>query len=226
MKFCLNSFDKNEKRIIAGIVADLMGDGHLQKPPKNRFDYTSKSIEELDRFAREIYLVFIIKGKIRRCSTNKYLTYNYGINNKDLALFLGEIGVPRGNKVLISFKIPKWILEEKYLFARFINRLFSCEASVDIKYRAIDFNMYKSLSLIEDGFRFFNQIKNNLEKHYQIRTTNAFLSGKPNLRKDGIFTKCIRLKIKNIESLKLYNDYIGFDDENKKRKLKELIENN
>ena len=63
---------------LAGIIADLICDGHLQGDPKWRIDYTSKSKKEIRRFSRELFYLFKIKGKIRKCNTNKFaLTYNY-----------------------------------------------------------------------------------------------------------------------------------------------------
>ena len=55
-----------ERIILAGIVADIMGDGHLQGPPKWRMDYTSKDITELERFNNEIKGLFGYSGKIRK----------------------------------------------------------------------------------------------------------------------------------------------------------------
>ena len=222
MKYSFNDFTEKEKIKLAGIVADLMGDGHLQNPPKNRFDYTSKSIDELKRFESEIYNLFKIKGKIRRCTTNKYKTYNYGVNNKKTALFLNSIGVPRGNKVLNKFLIPEWIMKDKLKFARFINRLFCCEAHVDINYPSIDIRMYKSSKLINDGIEFFNQIKNGLDKHYRIISTNPFLSGN-NIRKDGVHTYGIRLKIKRKDSLKKYKEFINLENKEKSNQLNKII---
>ena len=49
-----NWFPIKASPALAGICADLMGDGHLQGPPKWRIDYTSKSIQELNRFENEI----------------------------------------------------------------------------------------------------------------------------------------------------------------------------
>ena len=46
---------------LAGIVADLMGDGHLQGYPKLRLDYTSKSILELERFNQEIFYLMAVR---------------------------------------------------------------------------------------------------------------------------------------------------------------------
>lgn len=207
---------------LAGIVADLMGDGHLQAAPKLRLDYTSKSTEELDRFNKEIYNLFKINGKIRKCKTNLYHTYNLGINNKPLARVLILLGIPSGSKVLSNFQIPEWILTDKKLFARFINRLFSCEGCVDINSKCIEIKMYKSLDYIEDGIIFFKKIKDYLGSYFDIKTTNPFLEGRTNIRKDGIKTKGIRLKIKNKESLINFKEYIGLDDKDKKIRLEKI----
>ena len=90
---------------LAGIVADLMGDGHVQGGIKLRLDYTSKSKTELRRFGNELHTLFNIKGKIRDCKTNKYGTMNYGVNCKPLIRVLKLIGVPSGQKVLTKFSI-------------------------------------------------------------------------------------------------------------------------
>lgn len=208
---------------LSAIAADLMGDGHLQDEPKLRLDYTSKSIEELNRFNQEIFKLFGLKGKIRDCKTNTYGTKNLGINNKPLVRVLKLAGVPAGNKVLQDFAIPSWILNDKNNFSRFINRLFSCEGCVDISSKCIEIKMSKSLNLIEEGINFFKEIKFYLEKYFEIRTTNPFLEGRENLRKDGIRTKGIRLKIKNKESIRNFRKYIQFDNKEKADKLNSIV---
>ena len=207
---------------LAGIIADLIGDGHLQGYSKLRLDYTSKDIDELKRFNREIYNLFKLNGKIRQCKTNKYRTYNLGINNKPLARVLILCGVPPGAKVFSNFKIPKWIIEDKELFARFINRLFSCEGCVDLQSKCIEFKMYKSIDLIDEGANFFKDIKYYLEKYFKIKTTNPFLEGRTNIRKDGRKTKGIRIKIKNKESLKNFKQFINFENKKKQKRLKRI----
>ncbi len=207
---------------LSGIVGDLMGDGHLQDYPKLRLDYSSKSVRELERFNRALYSIFELKGKTRRCTTNRYITYNLGVNNKPLARILKLIGVPAGSKVLSNFKIPEWILEEKKFFKRFINRLFSCEACVDLTSKCIEIKMYKSEDLIDGGISFFNDISIYLYKYFSIKTTRPFLEGRISVRKDGIKTRGIRLKIKNRDSLKKFKQFIGFEDKNKKMRLEKI----
>jgi len=208
---------------LAGIVADLMGDGHLQGNPKWRIDYCSKSLEELARFNEELYSLFKIKGKIRECKTNYYKTFNLGVNNKVLARILNKIGVPSGSKVFSSFNIPKWILADKRCFSRFVNRLFSCEGSVDVNSKCIEIKMYKSEDLMDEGIAFFQILRGNLYNYYGIETTRPFLEGRINIRKDGFKTIGIWLKIKKRDSLDRFYVYIGFDDPNKNIKLRKII---
>ncbi len=206
---------------LAGVVADLMEDGHLQDWPKLRLDYTSNSEEELERFNQEIYLLFGIKGKIRDCKSNNYGTKNLGVNNKPLSRLLKIIGVPVGPKVLTSFKIPNWIMENKLLFSKFINRLISCEGCVDKENRYIEIQMSKSMGLQKEGLEFFNQIKQGLEKHFGIISTNPFPGGRYT-RKDGTKARMIRLKIKRAKAVILFKEKIGIENPEKKKKLSEV----
>ncbi|MBN2421991.1 hypothetical protein JXB41_02085 [Candidatus Woesearchaeota archaeon] len=207
---------------LAGIVADLIGDGHLQGDPKWRLDFCSNSVDELKRFETELFNIFKIRGKNRKCTTNTYGTMNYGINCKPLARELKLLKVPTGAKVLSDFSIPKWILESKDNFAYFINRLFSCEGTVDLKYRFIEIKMYKSVKIIDSGIELFETIKFHLENYFQIKTTNPFLESNVNLRKDGNRTKAVRLKIKKKDSLIRYKKYIGFDNKDKSARLNKI----
>ncbi|MFA4886727.1 MAG: hypothetical protein WC595_00800 [Candidatus Nanoarchaeia archaeon] len=204
---------------LAGIIADLMGDGHLQDSPKLRLDYTSKHIIELQRFNQQLSFLFNIQGKVRDCTTNRYGTKNLGVNNKPLARTLKLLGVPTGRKVITPFFIPEWILTDKLYFARFVNRLFSCEATVDPASKAIEIQMYKSLEMVEDGITFFNQLKEGLENHFGIITSRPFLESRIFLRSDGTRTRAIRLKIKKKDSLQRFKEFISFDDKDKLHRL-------
>ncbi|MBI2541467.1 hypothetical protein HYV80_02050 [Candidatus Woesearchaeota archaeon] len=219
-------FPLRESPSLAGIVADLMGDGHLQDYPKLRLDYTSKSIDELNRFNTEVYNVFGVKGKIRKCNTNHYGTLNLGINSKPLVRVLKLIGVPTGSKVLTKFSIPKWILEDRILLSRFINRLFSCEGSVDLKSKYLEIQMYKAEHLIENGILFFKEIKFYLDAYFDIKTTEPFTGNTFNLRCDRVKTRPIRLKIKQMNSLLKFKNLVGMEDSAKMKRLNVITESN
>lgn len=217
-------FPIRSSEILAGIVGDLFGDGHLQGEPKWRLDFTSSSIKELKRFEKEFYTLFKIKGKIRRCTTNKFgKTYNYGVNCKPIARSLFLCGVPTGNKVLKRINIPTWILTNKRCFRRFLQRLFNCEATVDLYSKCIELRMNKEKGLLNNGFRFFKDIKKCLRLFFKIETTKPFLGGKLNIRKDGFKTIVIRIKIKRKESVIRFAEEIGFENNKKQKSLKRMI---
>ncbi|MDO8643020.1 MAG: LAGLIDADG family homing endonuclease [Candidatus Woesearchaeota archaeon] len=213
-----------KKRILAGIVGDLMGDGHLQGHPKWRMDYTSKDTTELERFNNEINVLFGYKGKIRENKTNLYgVSFNLGINNREIARYMYSLGVPAGNKVLQRFVIPAWIRNDKECFRRFAERLFTCEGCVDCFSKAIEIKMSKEVSLVKDGINFFKDIKKLLESYFGIKTTKPFLEGRKNKRKDGKVTVGVRMKIRRKESIRLFQKEIGFENEEKKRKLELIV---
>jgi hypothetical protein len=226
-----NTFNENTSRFknifpivksskLAGIVADLIGDGHLQGNPKWRLDYTSKSKEELIRFEKEIGLLFGIKGKIRQCTTNSYgESYLYGINCKVLARSLNLCGVPTGNKVTSSFSIPNWILENKEFFREFVNRLYHCEGSVDPNGPTLDLLMHKEISILDEGISFFNSLKQGLLVYFDINSHKAY-AGRAFESKRGYQSVEIRFRIKRKIDIKKFVKEIGYPSD--KEKLERL----
>jgi len=142
---------------LAGIVADLMGDGHLQGDPKWRCDYASKDKEELHRFGSEIFKNFKVRTKIRSCKTNAWGTsFLCGVNCKPLGRVLYLAGVPVGCKVKRRFLIPEWIMNDKECFRVFSRRLFDCEGCVctDPENSFITLSMWKAERLEDNGVAF------------------------------------------------------------------------
>jgi len=218
-------FPLHSSTALSGLIGDLFGDGHLQGNPKWRFDFTSNSVQELQRFEKELYSVFVIKGSVRKCVTNKYSsTFNYGVNNKPIARILFLCGTPIGNKVINKISIPRWILENKALFRRFIQRLLDCEGCVDVNNKYIELNMSKSIDILNNGFKFFNDIKKALYRYFKIDTIKPFTTNRVKWRNDGIRTKEIKLKIKKRASVIKFYKYIGFENNIKQGKLIKVIE--
>jgi intein-encoded DNA endonuclease-like protein len=87
----------------------------------------------------------------------------------------------------------------------------------------IEIQMNKSIDLLESGSIFFFQIKDGLEKHFGIKSTNSFTDNRVVVRKDGIKTKPIRLKIKRRQSVQKFATLIGFEDKVKQKKLLKAI---
>jgi len=206
---------------LAGLVADLMCDGHLQAE-KLRIDYTAKHVKELQRFNREVISMFGVRGLIRRNVTNTYGTYNIGVNCRPLGRTLLLAGVPAGAKVFMPFRIPAWIRDDKALFGQFMNRFVSCEGCIDLQGKYIDMDMYKSEGLIAHNLRFFEDIKEGLKHHFDITTTNPFVKG-ISVRKDGRITRGVHLKIKRKESLLRFARRIGIENEEKNGRLHAIL---
>jgi hypothetical protein len=218
-------FPIKSNKILAGIIADLMCDGHLQGNPKWRIDFTSKSKSELKRFEGTIKTLFNKTGKIRECKTNKYgKTYNMGINCSPVARILLLCGVPQGQKVLTPFGAPEWILKDKECFRIFCKRMFSCEGSImhekTRRMPQVRLDMWKAESLLEDGFKFINGICSKMDRYFGIKSTITFPNSR-SVRKDGIITKPIRVYILG-ESMLKFCDKIGFEGD-KQKSLKALI---
>lgn len=210
---------------LAGIVGDLMSDGHLQGHPRWRFDFTSGNINELKRFDNEIFKQFNLKGKIRSCTGNKWgNSFNIGFNCKLLGRILNLTGVPTGCKVKKEFFVPEWILNDKKCFRVFIGRVFDCEGSVSTERNPfINLEMWKSEKILKSGIKFFKQIRDRLKIYFEIETNNIYLVSRSNIRKDGIKTHGIRLRIKRLDSLIKFQENIGFQNIGKQNKLKQII---
>ncbi len=85
----------------------------------------------------------------------------------------------------------------------------------------IGVEMWKSKELMSSHLKFFNQIKKGLER---LGIKSYILKRKyENIRKDGIVTKAIGLRIKNLKSIIIFSNKIGFNDIEKQEKLNKII---
>ena len=202
-----------------------MGDGNLQGDPKWRIDFTSKHIKELRRFELEMDKAFSIKGKIRKCLSNRFgETYNIAFNCSPIARILFLCGVPSGQKVLQKFDIPHWIKTNKVYFRRFCQRLFSCEGSIMDEPRRripqVRLHMWKSEQHLNDGKHFFNEISRLMKYYFDIDSKISIINRK-NMRKDGIITRPMVLYIFS-NSVLIFHKEIGFEGE-KQEKLTGIL---
>ncbi len=210
---------------LAGIVADLICDGHLQGDPKWRIDFTSKHTEELKRFENEITKIFGIGGKVRECLTNTYSkSYNIGINCSPVARILLLVGVPSGQKVLQDFNIPEWVVNDKECFRVFCRRMFSCEGSIMSekrrKFPQVRIEMWKEESLIKKGYDFFDLLCKMMKKYFDIDSTIK-ITNNTLKRKDGKTTRAVRVYILGDSVIKFFKE-IRFEGD-KQKSLKALI---
>ncbi len=200
---------------LAGIVGDLIADGHLQGKPFWRIDFTSKNFDDLNSFQNRIKILFNIESKIRECKTNLYSkSFNVGVNCAPIARILFKIGVPSGQKVLSSFRIPEWIKKDSDCFKEFCKHFFACEGTImhekTRRFPQIRFEHWKSENLINEGEKFVKDICFGLEKYFGIKSSVRFPKCQGN-RKDGVITKPIRVYILGESVLKFSKD-VGFSN--------------
>lgn len=204
---------------LAGIAADLMGDGNMLGAPRWRLDFCSKSVDELLRFEKTVFELFGVNGKIRPCTTNQYGTMNYGVNCKPVTRTLHAIGIPIGEKVSQQYIIPNWVLSDKLFFVRFFQRYFDCEGCVSVKYRSLDIGLFKREDLVNSGFDFMNALRNGLDKYFEIVTSRPFLTGGVSRRKDGTISREIKIKIRRRVSIGRFKDFIKLETPHKLQNL-------
>ena len=213
---------------LAGIIADLICDGHLQADPKWRIDFTSKSIKELKRFEKNIFLLFRVNGRIRECKSNKLSkSYSLAINCSPVARILYLCGAPAGQKVLKKFDIPKWVKYNKECFREFCRRVFTCEGGLMCdgkrKIPQIRLNVWKAEKLLKKGDKFVNNLCKLMKKYFNVESTITLQKPRLN-RKDKILTRPIRVYIFNKSVIKFFEE-IGFGGE-KQKNLKALLNSN
>jgi len=190
---------------LAILIAYLTADGHLYKDLKGFHFYSNdlKMLKELEKIINNKFGLKGIYGKGSGYGT----CFRYKVFNKIVTLFLRDTGVPAGDKMLISFDVPKWIKKNKEFSKEYLKIIFYCEGS---KYKhsknteAIRINFNKSEKLLDDCVHFMNSLKEML-KTFKIETTNIWIM-EGNLRKrDGERTKMVAFKIKSVDINKFIN---------------------
>ncbi len=92
---------------LSSIVGHLIGDGNLSKNPfVGDFRFYGTEIK-LNVIRKKIFRVFRIRPKqFYRRKGGFVLKYN----NCLMSRILNAVGVPRGNKVNVPFRVPSWIM--------------------------------------------------------------------------------------------------------------------
>jgi len=206
---------------LAKLCGFLIGDGHMQPAPRWRIDFTSNNFENLNYVNSLFFDLFGVKGKIRKCSTNKYNTHNLGVNCKSLTRTLFLCGMPIGAKVECSFCVPNWILVDANYFRGFVRAYFSSEGCVENE-RRISVNQWKLVDTLPAGKKFMSQIIFGLKKHFGISCSGPYIINFQNSTKKGI-TQAIKICIRRKKDFKEYTEKIGFVDLAKQAKAELLV---
>jgi len=224
-----------EKSNVAGIVADLISDGHLQirkiddKLKYNYIGFFSEDRKQLEYFNKRIYRIFGIRGTIREWGFRKNGRSKACIvSNSNVVKILSKIGVPHGDKVSSQFKIPIWIKSgDREIQSSFIRRMMNCEGSIgydkNSKRWEIRITMHKLADLENNGRKFLDDIRDIL-KNFEIETTRVFVNRKYTRPKDNKVVLSLTFKILRKNSILNYSKFIGFDSEYKKERLQKAIQ--
>ena len=99
-----------------------------------------------------------------------------------------------------------------------MQRLFDCEGWPDSE-GAVSIEMWKSQNLLNEGIEFFQSIKSKLKEYFDVDTSKPFTYKTNKMRKDGIKTVPIRLKIRRKDSIAKFFKEVGFENSEKQRRL-------
>jgi hypothetical protein len=131
---------------------------------------------------------FNLTGTILR-APNDGESYILHICSMPYARILYLIGTPLGAKVMKRFDVPKWIKDDKELSRVYLNEAFNCEGSIweEPNRTRIRFGMYKTREFLEAGIVFMESLKTMLLEHFDVQTTNTWISknSETKKRKDG-----------------------------------------
>ena len=210
---------------LAGLVADITGDGHLGP---GLIQFISKYRDEAVRFMKEFNKIFRHKASIRISPSNEN-TWECIIGTNTLYRVFKLLGAPAGNKTNVKFSIPDWIKNgDDNLRKAYLRRLFDCEGSVSFQKKRrirIHFELYKNELLKNDLESFLLEMKSILLS-FGIKSTNLMLQYR-NLRKDGSRSISLSFDINgtktNLNSVLNFYKNINFESPIKREKLKSYL---
>ena len=194
---------------LAKIASYLTFDGHLYKDLSG-FYLSSKDVKNLKEFERLIKKKFGINGKyyLDNGGAGMFKTHKFIVFNKELSKKLFELGIPKGDKCIQEFNVPKWILNSKNLSKDYLKIAFLCEGSNKEepgRTPRIQINTAKSEDILDSGLRFMNTLRQMLKK-FDINTTKCYICGKRVRKKDNKISKDIKFRIDINDNNKFINE--------------------
>ena len=178
------------------IMSYVTFDGHLYDSLK-AFYLSSKYIYPLKDFEQAVQKQFDIKGDYRfNTAGSKKQTHKIFFFNTNASKLLYEFGVPKGDKMLTTFTIPKWIQENEQYSKEYIKIAFLCEGHKTLDSRSIFFNLNKSEELLHGGIRFIESVKKSLS-NLNIETGKTSVRDHNLRKRDGKRTKTMRFRVKS-----------------------------
>ena len=217
---------------LASIVGRLMGDGNLSKDRMvGDFRFYGDNLK-LDKIKKELEKNFGIipyAYYIHPKGGGYILKYSNAVFSRILEL----VGVPRGNKVLIEFKVPLWIMygnkevKKSFLSSIFADEMGRITCRKGNSWKGLEFGMSKVDSKSEHLVYFLNQLR-ILLKSFNITSSEVVLrKNRSFIRKDGNITIPARFYVHcNLLNRRSFYFGVGFDDEVKQKLLYSSINEN
>ncbi|MFH1209470.1 MAG: hypothetical protein V1663_01645 [archaeon] len=216
---------------LSSIVGHLMGDGNLSK---NRMVGDFRFYGDSSKLNRILY---DLKNYFNLMPYAYYKHpkgggYILRYNNAIFARILELMGVPRGDKILTAFRVPKWIINNnKKIKKSFLSALLTDEMSKINKnkrgqWKGFWFSMSKIKSKTNHLVYFLDQIRDLLNE-FEITSSEVRVRKKHSYyRKDGNITYpaffCIHT---NFLNRKRFYFNIGFENKQKQKLLYKSIKN-
>ncbi|BDR91741.1 intein-containing 30S ribosomal protein S12 [Vulcanisaeta souniana] len=218
---------------IARIVGHLFGDGSLSyvrsgNGYEGRVAFSGDP-NDLDDIINDLIELGFKPSRIREYDHESVVTWSNGlvqvisgkshvvfVNSIALFVLLKALGVPVGDKVLQTFRVPKWVTEAPLdVKAEFLAAYFGSELEkprVEDNGRTFQppsLVMHKAEGLLNDGIAFLNDIKTLLNE-FGVETTPITVS-EGVIRKDSVKTVRLRFSIlSRTENLLRFFGRIGY----------------
>lgn len=214
------------------ITAALLTDGHIDwytldgRPRTRRILLYSDNKKECKWFLKIFKDYFGIKGNIEKYESetgySKESSYKAVVNNATLARILILAGIPAGDKTIVSYCVPNWIMKgDKKIKTTFLKTIFNFDGSVPYNKKGtsswqMHYSMNKKKNLVGNGVKFLKQIK-RLLKECGIKCGEI---GKYNYTRNK---HTLVLSFSNQESIVNFYQKVGFINPLKQKRLKRAI---
>ena len=199
--------------VLARLVAFIFGDGHITKAGSRAiFTGSERTLKEVkvDLEVLGFQSSQIFSKRIKSVLNGREIdgiTKWFHIDSRPLINLLQYLNAPKGDKILVNYSVPYWVMDGPRLIKReFLRGLFGCEGySPKIKdknFEAVTLRMHKSRQLKENMLLFFGQIKNLLSEF----GVESYITIKDQgfIRKDSNVTDIYQLILKS-SNKNLYN---------------------
>jgi len=219
---------------LARLCGFMLGDGHLVRNDiRLHFtgnDLTLKEVQkDLEILGYKNYSKITSKALTNtiRGRTFDGITTSFSLDSKPLSLLLQHLGVPKGDKVVIPYRVPLFIKNgTKYVKREFLRALFGCDADKPSWKRkncgAVSLRQNKAKNLKNEIFNYYDDLS-DLFKEFEVDTYVA-VQDKGEIRtRDNVpvFTAQLVLRANNHNMFR-YFSRIGYAYEHYKIRLARL----